>query len=238
MEGGGGRGVCWRLHYPRNSYTLPLAGATYYKGEMTPGKAFILLDSLGRLQNISPPQRDKSPVPYPQYVSSILQEMLCNNRWYRSILPLAPLCCDISLLKGVVVTRSVPLCKYEAYVQKKKYVHASRKKTRRRFSPSLPLLTFSPCLSAFSCLRPCLSLCVFISRQSIVVPLVGGAEQDDLRADLPSDAVGEMQPDSGMLSLSFQPPRSLSGRKSRRCVLTFGGTVMNIQELCWSLRIK
>lgn len=102
-------GVCWRLHYPRNSYTLPLAGATYYKGEMTPGKAFILLDSLGRLQNISPPQRDKSPVPYPQYVSSILQEMLCNNRWYRSILPLAPLCCDISLLKGVVVTRSVPL---------------------------------------------------------------------------------------------------------------------------------
>lgn len=144
VEGGGGRGVCWRLHYPRNSYTLPLAGATYYKGEMTPGKAFILLDSLGRLQNISPPQRDKSPVPYPQYVSSILQEMLCNNRWYRSILPLAPLCCDISLLKGVVVTRSVPLCKYEAYVQKKKICACFEKKNKAAF------LSLPPSLSSLS----------------------------------------------------------------------------------------
>lgn len=127
-------------------------------------------------------------------------------------------------------------------MSKKKNMCMLREKKQGGVSlpPSLPPSPHFLSLSLCFFLSPSVSLalCVFISRQSIVVPLVGGAEQDDLRADLPSDAVGEMQPDSGMLSLSFQPPRSLSGRKSRRCVLTFGGTVMNIQELCWSLRIK
>lgn len=65
----------------------------------------------------------------------------------------------------------------------------------------------------------------------------GRAEQ---RADLPSYVVEEkMLRDSGILSpLSSQPLRSLSGRKSRRCVLTFGGTIMNIQELYLVLQSK
>lgn len=43
--------------------TAALASPTYYKREMTPREAFILPSSPRQLQNISPPQRGKSPVP-------------------------------------------------------------------------------------------------------------------------------------------------------------------------------
>lgn len=59
------------------------------------------------------------------------------------------------------------------------------------------------------------SLSVFVSRQTIAASL-GAAPWDELRADLPSNAVkrrsmsmGAMQPGSGMLSLLSQPPRSV-----------------------------
>lgn len=86
--------------------------------------------------------------------------MHCNNRLYRSVLLLPLLCCDICFFKSVVVTRSVPLCKYEPEeLMSRKYVHAS--KTRRRFSLSFSL---SLLVSLF--------LCVFVFRQFIVVSLV------------------------------------------------------------------
>lgn len=59
------------------------------------------------------------------------------------------------------------------------------------------------------------SLSVFVSRQTIAASL-GAAPWDELRADLPSNAVkrrsmsmGAMQPGSGMLSLLSQSPRSV-----------------------------
>ncbi len=64
---------CWRpvcerrfyeLYEPRNRCTRSVVvGATYYTRQMTPGKAFIPPSSPRQLQNISPPQREKSPVP-------------------------------------------------------------------------------------------------------------------------------------------------------------------------------
>lgn len=80
-------------------------------------------------------------------------------------------------------------------------------KTKRRFSFSP--LPFPLSLSASE------SLSVFVSRQTIAASL-GAAPWDELRADLPSNAVkrrsmsmGAMQPGSGMLSLLSQSPRSV-----------------------------
>lgn len=75
-------------------------------------------------------------------------------------------------------------------------------------------VSLSP-LSLFLSLSASESLSVFVSRQTIAASL-GAAPWDELRADLPSNAVkrrsmsmGAMQPGSGMLSLLSQSPRSV-----------------------------
>lgn len=169
-------------------------------------------------------QRDN----YPQCVLSISQGMRWNNRSFRLILR--------SLCVAVTSPCSKALWSLDAFRSTNMNVRKIRacfiNKAAFLSHPSRSLLSLSLLLAL------CLSSLATRFRQSMVADR--SDDRAEQRADLPSYAVEEkMLRDSGILSpLSSQPLRSRSGRKSRRCVLTFGGTIMNIQELCWSCRVK